>query len=725
MSNLDELQNRLLTGLTEPQQKAVRHTDGPLLVIAGPGSGKTRVITRRAAYLARTVASPWNILAITFTNKAASEMRERIEALGASRGMTVATFHALGAKLLRVHGERVGLSSDFTIFDRDDRRKVLKEAIEVAGYSTTNFSPANTERFISNLKNQLLTVTDFAARGGGFRERSLSKIYMVYEDLLRKQNALDFDDLLMRVALLLAEDEELRVQLEDRYRYVLIDEYQDTNEAQYRIAAFLTRERQNICATGDPDQSIYGWRGANIENILSFERDYPDATVVRLEQNYRSTKNILGVADALISHNKQRKVKSLWTENDEGPRVTVFEREDANEEANAVAEKISAYLEEGGSPREVAIFYRTNAMSRALEESLLKTGIRYQVARGLEFYARKEIKDVLGYLRVLVNPADEVALMRIINTPARGIGQTTVDRILQRAVQEGRKLIEIIMSEGDFSFLKRAAKKVTEFRDLLLSLKESLELPPGDALTRIVRESGLEAMYKGERTPDRDPLENIEELVNAAVEFQRDNPNAGIIEWLEHTALISDVDGVEDSASCVTLMTLHAAKGLEFPVVFIVGLEDGILPFEREFADSSDVSDFEEERRLLFVGITRAMKQLTLSYVKYRMRMGKSQRAARSRFLSELPHADVEWEGDGVANSGGVPFDINGELPADIAFWEVGSIVEHPVMGLGCVVGFHRGHRNTRVEVQFKSGERKPFILEFAPLTRRDYDEFE
>ena len=428
----------LLTDLTAPQREAVLHVDGPLLILAGPGSGKTRVVTRRAAHLALNVIAPYRILAITFTNKAAKEMRERIDALHVGRGMIVSTFHALCARLLREYADRAGLERNFTIFDREDRRKVLKEAIANSQLSSTNWQPAAVEAVISDAKNRMLDPVRFEAQVNDWRQRTVAKIYYVYEKLLKEMNGLDFDDLLMRMATLLTRDQELKDELQDRFRYVLIDEYQDTNDAQYTIARMLSDGHQNLCATGDPDQSIYGWRGANIENILHFERDFPGAKVVRLEQNYRSSKRIVAAADAIIANNRQRKAKKLWTENADGLAVRVREYESAEDEASAIAREIKEILFAPERPDGIAVFYRVNSLSRVLEEAMLRVGVGYQIARGVEFYNRKEIKDVLAYLRVLVNPADEISLLRIINTPTRGIGDTTVDRLKSAAQRAGR-----------------------------------------------------------------------------------------------------------------------------------------------------------------------------------------------------------------------------------------------------------------------------------------------
>ena len=555
---------RLLCDLTEPQRAAVMHTDGPLLVLAAAGSGKTRVITRRAAYLACTVARPDQVLAITFTNKAAQEMRERVDALGVGRGMTVSTFHAWCARTLRIYHEQAQVPQNFTIFDTEDSRKLLKSALERCGLSPTNYPVARIQQPISRAKNALLSAEEFTESNVGWQDRVIAKVYTCYEELLTGMGGLDFDDLLVRVARLLGEDEELRTRLERRYRYVLIDEYQDTNAAQYRIAHLLTRNHKNICATGDPDQSIYGWRGADIDNILSFERHYPDARVVFLEQNYRSTKRILAAADALIGGNARRKEKSLWTENAEGAAVRVIECGTHQAEAEMVVQDILLRSATGAQLNDIAIFYRVNSLSRTLEETLMRSGVAYQIARGVEFYNRKEIKDVLAYLRVLVNPADEVALLRIINTPPRGIGATSIDRLTALALSKGCPLVEVLV-EGPLEELGRSTGKVREFVALLRELGTALELAPHAALDKVLSHSGLRAFYGGDEETAEGPRANLEELLSAAWEFEQQQPDATVLDWLEHTALLGDLDAVRSDQGSVTLMTLHAAKGLEFP----------------------------------------------------------------------------------------------------------------------------------------------------------------
>ena len=710
----------LLADLTEPQRTAVLHRDGPLLILAGPGSGKTRVVTRRAAHLACTVALPSQILAITFTNKAVREMKERINTLGTGTGMTVCTFHAWSARLLRQYHDQAGVARRFTIVDRDDRRKLLKQAVEACNLSTTNWSPARVERTISNAKNDLRTAEGLAAAELNWEDRTIARVYSSYEQLLAKMEALDFDDLLMRAALLLTRDREVRGELEDRFRYVLIDEYQDTNAAQYVIARLLTRQRRNICATGDPDQSIYGWRGANLGNILNFERDYPDAKVVRLEQNYRSTKRILSAADAVITGNPRRILKMLWTKNEDGQAVRVVECESHEDEAALIAQSIADRIRSGVPPTEIAVFYRTNALSRAVEEALIRAGIPYQVARGVEFYNRKEIKDVLAYLRVLVNPADEVALLRIINTPPRGIGAATVRRLVERARATGRSVCDLLHTREELPGLGRITEKVRCFGDLLRKLSISLEMSAHEALEYVMSHSGLRAHYHPDEGADDAPDANLNELVNAASAFQRDNPDATIVDWLEYAALVSDVDAVRNERAMITLMTLHAAKGLEFSCVYIIGLEDGLLPFRR--TDENE-ADEEEERRLLFVGMTRARRHLTLSRARYRMTRGVTLRTVRSPFLNELPRGQLDWVELAGLSSGKHGASDRGRLPHDIAEWTIGTLVRHPDCGLGQILSLERGARRTHVKVQFEDGVQRSWVLEFAKLERVDFDD--
>ncbi len=726
----------LLRDLSEPQRTAVTHVEGPILILAGPGSGKTRVVTRRAAHLAATTTSARNILAVTFTNKAAREMRERMESLSVAGGMTVATFHALGARLLREYPDSAGITRDFTIFDTDDRRKLLKKAIVACDLSTTNWQPAMVEREISLAKSSMQTVRVYTEAAMDWRQRTIARIYETYENMAREMNALDFDDLLMRVATMLEKDDSLRDHLEARFPYVLVDEYQDTNAAQYRIAHLLTRDSKNLCCTGDPDQSIYAWRGADIENIMSFDRDHPGAVVVRLEQNYRSTGSILAAAAALIRGNTQRKQKDLWTDNAAGKKVRVVEHETAEDEAGLTVAEISGLIRSGTSPKDIAVFYRLNSMSRTFEEALIREGVAYQIARGVEFYKRKEIRDALAYLRVMVNHADEIALLRIINTPARGIGDTTIKRLLGIAQERGVQLYDLLTAGDSELDVGRSEAKVRVFGTLLGELSAVAEWPAGKAAEFVISHTGLRAFYAPQSDGDDGPGANLDELINAAADFDSENPDAKVADWLEQTALVSDVDGLSGEHGVVTLMTLHAAKGLEFPIVYMIGLEEGILPMRRR--DEEDLDD-EEERRLCFVGMTRAMERLTLTRARYRTLYGAAQRTARSRFLDELPRNELEWLDDQAssvhgnrvrASSVGVrkpgrrtPSAPTGQLPDDLDQWRVGSLVRHPDCGLGRITAMHRGARRTHVDVEFQEGGQRSWVLEFAQLERVSFEE--
>jgi len=660
------------------------------------------------------------VLAITFTNKAAGEMKERIERLGYAEGMTICTFHSLCARILRIYHDQADLASNFTIVDQGDRRKLVKEAIERAGLNAGNFTPASVDAWISRAKNAMETPADMAEHASDFTERTIARVYGVYEEILAERQCVDFDDLLMRAALLLNDHEDVLKKLSDRYRFVSIDEYQDTNIAQYRVARLLARDHENIFVTGDPDQSIYGWRGADIRNILSFEDDYPDAVVVRLEQNYRSTKRILSAADAVIQANLARKEKTLWTENEEGEQVRVIACEDSEAEAVAVVRDITALKKAGFAPGEVAVFYRINAMSRAYEEALLKAGVAYRIARGLAFYERKEVKDVLAYLRVMVNPADQVSLERIINTPPRGIGKTTVAKLKDFAAGHECSLYEAIRRVGEMELPERTAVRVRSFVALLDTLHPLVEGKARVALEQTLSLSGLQAHLNETAETEPEPLENIDELVSAAAAFDKDQPQGTLLDWLSYTSLLGDVDVFEGDEGAVTLMTLHAAKGLEFPAVYIVGVEEGLIPFQRY---GEEVQDEEEERRLLFVGMTRAKQRLTLTHARYRMMRGMSTRVNRSIFLDELPEDEIEWLDKKAASGRRRGHKPVGELPQDIEDWEVGSLVRHPTYGLGQITGMHRGPRRTQVAVTFEDGTDQSWVLEFADLERVDFDD--
>jgi DNA helicase-2/ATP-dependent DNA helicase PcrA len=665
----------LLADLTEPQRRAVTHRDGPLLVLAGAGSGKTRVITRRVAWLIREGVAPWNIAAVTFTNKAAGEMRDRVAAITQTRGPVVGTFHSLCARLLREYAAEAGLDRNYTIYDVSDRRKLIKDATAKLELDSTAYSPASVEAIISRAKNELIGPEEFAGNALSLRDREIARIFRVYDEMLRAANGLDFDDLLMIPALLLKKKEELRAALEDRFRYVLIDEYQDTNHAQYAFVRALTRERRNLCVVGDPDQSIYAWRGADLNNILKFETDYPAAAVVRLEQNYRSTKTILAAADGLIARNLKRKPKALWTDNEAGPRVKVFRCTAEHQEAEQIAHLIADEIGRGAKPGDIAIFFRVNALTRVLENALRSAALPYEIVRGVEFYNRQEIKDALSYLRVLVNPADTVCLERILNVPPRGIGDTTLTRVAEFAESQGIPLLEGLRRVRETAALRSAAK-VEDF----LTLLDKLAPKPGesvrDVVDRVIMQSGLWQHYSADRDEEAGKIDNLNELINAAADFAEHNPEGTLADFLTQASLTSDQDGYDADGGKVTLMTLHAAKGLEFPVVIIAGLEQGMLPHER----SISAGDVEEERRLFFVGITRAMKRLYLTHALYRSVRGESLRQLASDFLAELPPAAIE-KVDLTYGFGGSDFDrsvVGGNDDDDDDSFDFGRKAEPP-----------------------------------------------
>ncbi len=708
----------LLDNLTEPQEEAVRHGEGPLLVLAGAGSGKTRAITHRAAYLASTIARPDQILAITFTNKAAGEMRDRIYALGVGGRLLACTFHSLCARLLREYGRTIGVEPGFSIFDETDRRSLIKRSIATCDLRADNWNPRAVAATISNAKNQMLGPDEFKETATDYYAKKIGLIYQEYQRGLAKQNACDFDDLLMHVAKMLGTHAEIRDELSDRFRFLLIDEYQDTNQAQYLIATRLASGHRNICATGDPDQSIYAWRGANIQNILDFEEDYPDAKVVRLEQNFRSTGAILSAASALVAYNTRRKHKELWTDDEQGPAVRVWTCEDERHEAARIAADIRDYIDGGGPAGDVAIFYRINAMTRTLEDHLRKAKIPYQIARGVEFYGRKEIKDVLAYLRVILNPADEISLLRAINTPARGIGKITVERIRSFAHEHGLSVGEAVARFAEIPELKSAKKKIEPFAKLLAELQELPKRPARGVIEAVLKRSGLEAALRGAGDDrDSEELENVNELVTAAQQYDLENPDGSLGEWLHQISLVTDVDSVDLSGGAVTLMTLHAAKGLEFPTVYVVGLEEGLLPHAR--ALRGEIDELEEERRLCFVGMTRARQRLTLTNAEYRMVRGITERTAASRFLRELPQDEIERETvrtkeDRSRSHLGSEYDA--DIPADIEEFVPGRRVRHEEYGDGEILLLHRRGRTVYIRVHFDDYGQRSLALPHADL---------
>lgn len=629
--------------LTAAQQQAASHIDGPLLILAGPGSGKTRVVTHRIAHLLDTGIPAWQIAALTFTNKAADEMRARVERLAPGQPVWMGTFHRFCAQMLRRYASMVGLSENYSIYDMSDSKKAMKRAIEAADVSTTHASPEKIAASISRAKNRLVTPEMMQGQPMSPAETVAARVYPIYQQQLLTANAVDFDDLLMHVARLLRENPELRGELDAKYRYILVDEYQDTNLAQYAIVRAMSIDHPNLSVTGDPDQSIYGWRGADLNNILDFEKDYPSVKTVRLEKNYRSTPNILRVADHLIRHNRKRKVKDLFTDNAEGEQVVLRMFDNGYQEADAIVDDIAAAIHSGQMrPNDFAIFYRMNSLSRSLEHALRGRGIPYQIVNGVEFYQRKEVKDLLAYLHLINNPSHDVALARIINIPTRGIGVKTIEKLQRHADANQIPMLEAARQASQIEGLaKRSAAMVTKFVQIYDRLSHKATAALEDLLRYIVEEIKYDEylMRTAAEQQDSEPMANVDELISAAVEFDRCHPDDGSLElFLEQVALVADTDAFEESSERVTLMTLHAAKGLEFPGVFIIGVEDDLIPHARS---KERESSFEEERRLLFVGITRAEQKLQLSCCKSRQVRGEMRPVIPSPFLNELPLDEI------------------------------------------------------------------------------------
>lgn len=637
--------------LTPSQRAAVEHFRGPLLVLAGPGSGKTRVITRRIARLIERGVRPWEILAITFTNKAAREMSERVQALLPGKRIWVSTFHRFCARLLREHGRAVGLQPNISIYDTGDQQQLIRQVLHDLNFDSAHFPANKIGARISQAKNELLTPEAYLARYGEgigtHLEAVVAKVYPAYQKRLLEANAVDFDDLLVQVAILLAEQEELRASLDQQYRFILVDEYQDTNKAQYQIVTALSQIEPNLCATGDPDQSIYGWRGARIENILRFEQDYPDMTLIRLEENFRSTPEILKTADSLIAHNVQRKAKRLKTDNASGEQVELRLYRDGQHEAGSIANEIAALVESGERQwKDFAIFYRVNALSRSLETALARQKVPYQVAGGVAFYERAEIKDLLGYLRLIENPQDRIAFLRVVNTPPRGIGKSSLDKLVRWADGTGTGLLDAARQPGAVSDLpKKASVQLRAFTALIEEFTEAASGSVESLLKLILQRTGYLNQFESGDEDDMQRIGNIDELISAARQFDEQEPEGdqppSLASFLETASLAQDVDSLDEATGAVTLMTLHSAKGLEFPCVYLIAVEQNLIPHERSLREN-DVRQLEEERRLLFVGITRAEEKLVLTHTQRRELHGRSLSTIPSDFLEEL---DIESRG--------------------------------------------------------------------------------
>jgi DNA helicase-2/ATP-dependent DNA helicase PcrA len=830
-SRQDLSQDALTRDLTPPQREAVLTTEGPLLVLAAAGSGKTRVITRRIAYLISLGVPPWQILALTFTNKAAGEMRERVHALlgdgQRARGLTITTFHALCARLLRRYAESAGLKPDYSIYDSGDQAALCKKVIESLQLSTSNFPPRSVLAAISNAKNDLKDAEAFAAEAFDFSSKMIAKIYAGYTKALRAANAVDFDDLLLLTAKVLKHDQAAREECQRRWQYLLVDEYQDTNHAQFLIASQIAGKGSgpngpNFCVVGDPDQAIYGWRGADIGNILEFEQHYPKARVITLGENFRSTAPILKVADTLIRHNKRRKHKDLFTSRQGGEKVEAVLCRDEHHEAEVVVDWLRARHEGGPDEepiawRDMAIFYRTNSLSRVMEEALRAAGVPYTIAKGTAFYEREEVKNVLAYLRVVANADDSISLARIINTPARGISKATQEVAEQYAALHGLSLLEALRQADRFEGVTpKAVVSINKFLEMydgwtgggtFLYNGVEMGISLHELVDRVIKESGLEKMYKDQAAKsqsetDAERLDNLAEIVSAAREFELEfdfqadpaaelptggqsaaptppadfdplfdpaleaeaNVAAGepatrgpagdgqprmlslLRAYLESVALVADADAVDPAQGSVTLMTLHAAKGLEFPAVAMIGMEEGLLPHVRALTSEADM---EEERRLAFVGVTRAMRRLHLTAAKYRTIRGLQERTIPSRFLGEMPASEmiiVDMSGveSGLGEDWGEELDSGSDriearisrmrtreragppvpsrprttpTPGLAGEFPVGCTVRHPQFGLGTVKSV-QGGSSPRATIAFRDVGVKTMVLEYARLTR-------
>lgn len=628
-------------GLNPQQAEAVINTEGPMLIMAGAGSGKTKVLTCRVANLLQKGVRPYRILAITFTNKAAAEMRERVNNMSGpdAKDVWLFTFHAFCARFLRMEIDKLpGYGGNFAIYDTADSQNLIKQILKEMNLDDKRFQPSGILSRISNAKNALQDAAAFTRQAGDFYEQKVADIYSRYEQKLQLNNALDFDDLLMLSIKLLQENKEVREKYQDRFDYLLVDEYQDTNHAQYLLTKFLAAKHRNICVVGDADQSIYGWRGADIQNILDFEKDYPDAKVIKLEQNYRSTQIILDAANAVIENNTGRKPKNLWTENKSGADIIYFQAVDERDEARFVIEQLqNLQRTENKKLGDMAILYRTNTQSRIFEEMLIKSGISYNMVGGLKFYERKEIKDIIAYLRVIFNPADSLSLLRIINVPKRGIGDASLAKIQAYAAANNVSLFEAVSNAAAIDGLSsRFVSKLDDLAGIIFELMNLAgEAPVEDLIDRVLRDTGYLEELENERTPQaQSRIDNLHELISVAQEFAASEEENNLENFLAHVALVSDIDDTELGEDAITLMTLHSSKGLEFPVVFLVGMEEGLFPHARTLMDETEI---EEERRLCYVGITRAKEKLFLSSTKMRTIYGNTVTYPPSRFLQEIP----------------------------------------------------------------------------------------
>ena len=755
----------ILQQLNPMQRKAVEHLSGPLLVMAGAGSGKTKVLTCRIANLLEHGIAPYRILAITFTNKAAAEMRERVDRLvgSAAKDIWLSTFHSFCARLLRYEIDALdGYNKNFVIYDASDSKTLIKQCLKAMNLDEKQYPPNQIQSAISDAKNQMILPDAFAQMADNFHRQKIAEVYTAYQKALRQNNALDFDDLLLLSVRLLQEQEEVRTKYQKRFQYVLIDEYQDTNGAQYQLAKLLAARHRNLCVVGDADQSIYGWRGADIRNILNFEKDYPDAATIRLEQNYRSTKTILAAANAVIENNHNRKPKKLWTQNDTGEAILTYCAADERMEAAFMAQEIQRlHQTEGISYGDVAILYRTNVQSRAIEEGFMREGIPYTMVGGLKFYDRKEIRDLIAYLHVLYNPMDTLSLLRIINVPKRGLGDTSLARLNEYATVHTMSLFDVISSPNALADIPgmtaRTRKPLEVFSVMMFDLLGKMDtIPLSELIEQILDVTGyIRALEAEEKPENKSRIENLQEFIGVAKDFETTSEAPTLEEFLNHIALISDIDDTDFADERVTLMTLHAAKGLEFPVVFMAGMEEGIFPHTRTLMDDKEL---EEERRACYVGITRAQKKLYLTYARQRMIFGNITSFPPSRFLKEIPSFYLEEAGTRCASHGTrnyTPKPVPGFSKAKSAYeilqemtlqnplktittpihartasgtirpdmtiaWRPGDKVRHGKWGKGTIISVEGSGEETMLKIAFPDQGIKGLMQKYAPICRVD-----
>lgn len=731
--------NPIFDTLNDRQCEAVKHTEGPLLITAGAGSGKTKVLTCRIAHLLELGVAPYRILAITFTNKAAKEMKERVTNLVGAQADSIwlSTFHSFCAKLLRFEVDGFhGYTRNFTIYDSSDQLVLVKDCLKKLNLDDKQFTPRSVLGTISSAKNVLMDAKAFAAKASDFYEQKVADVYAMYQEKLRENNAVDFDDLLFLAVRLLQENEEVREKYQSRFQYILVDEYQDTNHAQYALTKILAARWRNICVVGDADQSIYAWRGADIRNIIDFTRDYPDAVSIKLEQNYRSTKTILHAANAVIDNNESRPKKTLWTENPTGNKIIHYQAQTEHDEADYIAGVIYNRHEISHEPYgDMAILFRTNAQSRVLEEKLMRYAIPYTMVGGTKFYDRKEIKDVLAYLRLLYNPEDSLSLTRIINVPKRNIGATTMEHVAAYAEAQGISLFEALSSTDEIPVTKRAKASLENFAAMIFDLLNDIE--GKDVLSLIetvIKQTGYGDML--DKEAEHDPQgesrkENVGEFLSVAKDYMDSNPEGNLQDFLENVALVSDVDDFESSDSKVTLMTLHAAKGLEFPVVFLTGLDEGLFPHSRTLMDPAQV---EEERRLAYVGITRAERQLYVTNAVTRTMYGRISAYMPSRFLAEIPPQFMEdyhrKSAMPQSRTTAVPGKqrvsiltkpVASSLPKKHAVTDTfakGDKVRHKIWGIGTVLDVIGEGPNMQMKIQFPTKGVRQVVVKYAPLEK-------